>query len=157
MRLLKGERWGTRLIVRERHVSKACCRHRDKRRRRPGRRLVDRCGTRTFEPAEAGGRVQCHTGHRTDRDTDQHPDTHQHPRAQEAGSDTPLADPTAAAAAGNKKVLFFSFDDGPDPSLDASGVSDLPQAAPRRRTAAAVTTRVMPRRIVLGAAMEFSA
>ncbi|QNE18507.1 polysaccharide deacetylase family protein [Kribbella qitaiheensis] len=30
-----------------------------------------------------------------------------------AGS--PAADPTAAAAAGNKKVLFFSFDDGPDP------------------------------------------
>jgi peptidoglycan/xylan/chitin deacetylase (PgdA/CDA1 family) len=31
------------------------------------------------------------------------------------GTGTPLADPTAAAAAGNKKVLFFSFDDGPDP------------------------------------------
>jgi peptidoglycan/xylan/chitin deacetylase (PgdA/CDA1 family) len=31
------------------------------------------------------------------------------------GSGVPLADPTAAAAAGNKKVLFFSFDDGPDP------------------------------------------
>jgi peptidoglycan-N-acetylglucosamine deacetylase len=30
-----------------------------------------------------------------------------------AGS--PAVDPTAAAAAGNKKVLFFSFDDGPDP------------------------------------------
>jgi peptidoglycan/xylan/chitin deacetylase (PgdA/CDA1 family) len=30
-----------------------------------------------------------------------------------AGS--PAADPTAAAAAGNKKVLFLSFDDGPDP------------------------------------------
>ncbi|WP_020385574.1 polysaccharide deacetylase family protein [Kribbella catacumbae] len=28
---------------------------------------------------------------------------------------TPAGDPTAAAAAGNKKVLFFSFDDGPDP------------------------------------------
>ena len=30
-----------------------------------------------------------------------------------AGS--PVVDPTAAAAAGNAKVLFFSFDDGPDP------------------------------------------
>jgi peptidoglycan/xylan/chitin deacetylase (PgdA/CDA1 family) len=30
-----------------------------------------------------------------------------------AGS--PAADPTAAAAAGNKKVLFLTFDDGPDP------------------------------------------
>jgi peptidoglycan/xylan/chitin deacetylase (PgdA/CDA1 family) len=30
-------------------------------------------------------------------------------------SGSPAADPTAAAAAGNKKVLFFSFDDGPDP------------------------------------------
>ena len=29
-------------------------------------------------------------------------------------SGVPLADPTASAAAGNKKVLFFSFDDGPD-------------------------------------------
>jgi peptidoglycan-N-acetylglucosamine deacetylase len=28
---------------------------------------------------------------------------------------SPLADPTAAAAAGNAKVLFLSFDDGPDP------------------------------------------
>ncbi|ONI71841.1 polysaccharide deacetylase [Kribbella sp. ALI-6-A] len=28
---------------------------------------------------------------------------------------TPVADPTAALVAGNKKVLFFSFDDGPDP------------------------------------------
>ena len=28
---------------------------------------------------------------------------------------SPVADPTAALAAGNKKVLFFSFDDGPDP------------------------------------------
>ncbi|NEA32133.1 polysaccharide deacetylase family protein [Streptomyces sp. SID13031] len=28
---------------------------------------------------------------------------------------TPAGDPTAAAIAGNKKVLFFSFDDGPDP------------------------------------------
>ncbi|GAA0960975.1 hypothetical protein GCM10009554_76710 [Kribbella koreensis] len=27
----------------------------------------------------------------------------------------PAADPTLAASAGNKKVLFFSFDDGPDP------------------------------------------
>ena len=27
----------------------------------------------------------------------------------------PAANPTAAAAAGNKKVIFFSFDDGPDP------------------------------------------
>lgn len=27
----------------------------------------------------------------------------------------PAADPTAALAAGNKKVLFLSFDDGPDP------------------------------------------
>ncbi|TDO45013.1 peptidoglycan/xylan/chitin deacetylase (PgdA/CDA1 family) [Kribbella sp. VKM Ac-2527] len=30
-----------------------------------------------------------------------------------AGS--PLSDPTAALAAGNKKVMFLSFDDGPDP------------------------------------------
>jgi len=30
-------------------------------------------------------------------------------------SGSPAADPTAAAAAGNKKVIFFSFDDGPDP------------------------------------------
>ena len=28
---------------------------------------------------------------------------------------TPAGNPTATAAAGNKKVLFFSFDDGPDP------------------------------------------
>ncbi|MEV8375435.1 polysaccharide deacetylase family protein [Kribbella sp. NPDC056861] len=28
---------------------------------------------------------------------------------------TPAGDPTLAASAGNKKVLFFSFDDGPDP------------------------------------------
>ena len=28
---------------------------------------------------------------------------------------TPVGNPTATAAAGNKKVLFFSFDDGPDP------------------------------------------
>lgn len=28
---------------------------------------------------------------------------------------TPVADPTAALVAGNKKVIFFSFDDGPDP------------------------------------------
>jgi peptidoglycan/xylan/chitin deacetylase (PgdA/CDA1 family) len=28
---------------------------------------------------------------------------------------TPVADPTAALVAGNQKVLFFSFDDGPDP------------------------------------------
>lgn len=28
---------------------------------------------------------------------------------------TPAPDPTAALAAGNKKVLFLSFDDGPDP------------------------------------------
>ncbi len=27
----------------------------------------------------------------------------------------PAGDPTAAASGGNKKVLFFSFDDGPDP------------------------------------------
>ncbi|MFC5267177.1 polysaccharide deacetylase family protein [Kribbella qitaiheensis] len=31
------------------------------------------------------------------------------------GPRTPAGNPTAAAAAGNKKVLFFSFDDGPDP------------------------------------------
>jgi peptidoglycan/xylan/chitin deacetylase (PgdA/CDA1 family) len=30
-------------------------------------------------------------------------------------SGSPAADPTAAAASGNKKVVFFSFDDGPDP------------------------------------------
>jgi peptidoglycan/xylan/chitin deacetylase (PgdA/CDA1 family) len=28
---------------------------------------------------------------------------------------TPIADPTAALVTGNKKVIFFSFDDGPDP------------------------------------------
>jgi peptidoglycan/xylan/chitin deacetylase (PgdA/CDA1 family) len=32
-----------------------------------------------------------------------------------SGAGTPLADPTAAAAAGNAKVIFLSFDDGPDP------------------------------------------
>src|SRR5215207_9760249 len=31
------------------------------------------------------------------------------------GVGTPVGDPTAAAAVGNKKVLFFSFDDGPHP------------------------------------------
>jgi peptidoglycan-N-acetylglucosamine deacetylase len=31
------------------------------------------------------------------------------------GSGKPVGNPTAAASAGNKKVLFFSFDDGPDP------------------------------------------
>lgn len=30
------------------------------------------------------------------------------------GKGSPLADPTAAAAAGNATVLFFTFDDGPD-------------------------------------------
>ena len=32
------------------------------------------------------------------------------------GTGSPLADPTAAAAAGNAKVIFLSFDDGPEPT-----------------------------------------
>jgi peptidoglycan/xylan/chitin deacetylase (PgdA/CDA1 family) len=32
------------------------------------------------------------------------------------GRGSPLADPTAAAASGNAKVIFLSFDDGPDPT-----------------------------------------
>jgi peptidoglycan-N-acetylglucosamine deacetylase len=36
-------------------------------------------------------------------------------RTPDTTAGSPAADPTAAAAAGNKKVVFFSFDDGPDP------------------------------------------
>ena len=45
--------------------------------------------------------------------TDQPTETPSKTPDNNAGS--PAVDPTAAAAAGNKKVLFFSFDDGPDP------------------------------------------
>lgn len=36
-------------------------------------------------------------------------------RTPDHNAGSPAVNPTAAAAAGNKKVLFFSFDDGPDP------------------------------------------
>jgi peptidoglycan/xylan/chitin deacetylase (PgdA/CDA1 family) len=49
----------------------------------------------------------------TSTPTDEPTDTPSKTPDNNAGS--PAVDPTAAAAAGNKKVLFFSFDDGPDP------------------------------------------